>query len=383
MKILEMTTILRGGAGVFVTRLTESLRRRNHHVHVVSTGEVEQLTDWDELLNCLGQIDTTHHQFNFFKREPDIFWAETERLSELLLKEQFDVIHAHAGVPALGASIARKMAGLNIPIIATFHSWSKDRPNWMNVQDTYAFNQCQHVFFDSQAYMAYGSSFGLTSRHEVIYPGLLIDPTPYLDKRQNCRLALLEQLNLPNNVRLISNLAEITERKGQLDLIKSLPLVLEQEDVYLLFIGECRNEHYRNLINQTIDEHKLSEKVRFMGWVDDPYEIVAGTDLFVFPSYSEGLGMAIAEAISLGVPAVFSSIEGMKDIEDILGEYSMGTFEAGNIPDIAEKILQVLRKDASRKSVMMDKGAELIRTAFAFDTTVTKYEKAMYHLVNR
>lgn len=381
MKILEISTFLRGGAGAFLTGLACEFKKRGYDVDVISSGRVGQLIDWKELLKKLNANNISHYTFNFFKRDNEIFWSEVERLAKILDKNNYDVIHSHAGVPVLACYMAQKIIGKDIPIIATFHSWGKNRPSWMNICDTWAFNRCNKVFFDSNEYMKFGKEKGIVADSEVIYPGLLFDRSLYKN-REKLRRKLIETLGIPKNSRIVTNLAEITERKGQIDLIKGLyEISREREDVYVCIVGECRDKSYYNKFMDTINELGLNNKVILPGWIEDPYEIIAASDLFVFPTYSEGLGLAIVEAIVLGIPTIFSSIEGTKDIESILGNTCFGTFHPGNYKKIAQLSLNIFNREYSRLSTQIDTAISTVIDIFDFNKTADKYEEQIINIV--
>lgn len=60
---------------------------------------------------------------------------------------------------------------------------------------------------------------------------------------------------------------------------------------------------------------RLDERVYFTGEMADPFPVLCAADLFVFPSRFEGFGMALAEAMACGLPAVsFDCPEGPRDI---------------------------------------------------------------------
>lgn len=382
MKILEITTFLRGGAGAFLTRLSCEFKRRGHNVEVISSGNVEEIIDWDELLDELIKYEINHHKLNFFKRDNEIFWTEVEKLAQLIKENNYDVIHVHAGVPALACYMAKKMAGKDVPIIATFHSWGKDRPDWMNICDAWAFNRCNKVFFDSNEYMRFGKSKGITTQAEVIYPGLMMDENISEALRHKAREELTKKLNIPSDSVIITNLAEITQRKGQVDLVKALgSICYKREDVYLCLIGESRDKRYYDELMDTIERLGLKGKVFLLGWVEEPHKFIAASDIFVFPTYSEGLGLAIVEAIVLGVPTIFSSVEGTKDIENILGSTCLGTFEPGDFNRISKLVLEILEKDQLIISSRINDGIKKVMDNFDFNNTVNRYEEEMKQVI--
>lgn len=382
MNILEITTFLRGGAGSFLTRLACELKKRGHHVDVISSGKVEGIIDWDEFLDELKEYEINHYTLNFFKRDNEIFWVEVEKLVRLLEENNYDVIHVHAGVPALACHIAKQMLEKNIPVIATFHSWGKNRPDWMNICDAWAFNRCNKVFFDSNEYMRFGESKGIVIESEVIYPGLMLNRNISTISKNQVREELITKLNISGDSVIITNLAEITERKGQIDLVNALKNIYDvREDVYLCLIGESRDKRYYDDLMNTIETLNLKDRVFLLGWVEDPYEIVAASDLFVFPSYSEGLGLAILEATVLGVPTIFSSVEGTKDIENILGSTCLGTFEPGDYKKISQLALEILEKDQFIISSQIDGAIKKARDVFNFNNTVNRYEEEMKQVI--
>jgi glycosyltransferase involved in cell wall biosynthesis len=52
-------------------------------------------------------------------------------------------------------------------------------------------------------------------------------------------------------------------------------------------------------------------RVRFLGWRDDPHRWLGAADLFVLPSLSEGLPVALLEALAVGLPCVATSVGGV------------------------------------------------------------------------
>jgi glycosyltransferase involved in cell wall biosynthesis len=75
----------------------------------------------------------------------------------------------------------------------------------------------------------------------------------------------------------------------------------------LLFVGSINADserlHYEKLA-RFVDESGLKMKVRFTGHLTDIAEALAASDIFVFPSRSEGFGLALAEGFLAGLPCI-------------------------------------------------------------------------------
>ncbi|HEY6972058.1 MAG TPA: glycosyltransferase, partial [Candidatus Angelobacter sp.] len=60
----------------------------------------------------------------------------------------------------------------------------------------------------------------------------------------------------------------------------------------------------RSKLEEQSKSLNLADRVRFAGEVTDPFSLLCAADLFVFSSRFEGFGMALAEAMACGLPAV-------------------------------------------------------------------------------
>ena len=97
--------------------------------------------------------------------------------------------------------------------------------------------------------------------------------------------------------------------------------------------------------------------LRWLGHRDDIGALLAGARLFVHPSRSEGLGMAVVEAMMAGVPVVASRVGG---IPEVVGDDGV-LVEAGCASSLADGIAAALRKPRSSG----DTGRARVRQQFS------------------
>lgn len=91
-------------------------------------------------------------------------------------------------------------------------------------------------------------------------------------------------------------------------------------DVTIAGSGEKENE-----LRQLVEKDNSCDWFHFAGFQSNPYPYVANADLFVCPSYQEGLSTAVTEAVILGVPCISTDVSGAKEILGYNNEYGVVT----------------------------------------------------------
>ena len=100
--------------------------------------------------------------------------------------------------------------------------------------------------------------------------------------------------------------------KGLHELIAAWPTVLKQfPEARLWLVGEGseRDELYERILDQ-----ELRGRVVMPGAFDDVDEVLQAADLFVLPSYEEGMSLALLEAMAAGLPIVATDIPGNRKL---------------------------------------------------------------------
>ena len=104
----------------------------------------------------------------------------------------------------------------------------------------------------------------------------------------------------------------IGERKGVFDLIKAVKIMKDKGYDVLLSIGGNGDTETLNELTTSLD---LSN-VNYVGWISgsDKRMLLHQSDVFVLPSYAEGMPMSILEAMSVGLPIISTTVGGVPDI---------------------------------------------------------------------
>jgi glycosyltransferase involved in cell wall biosynthesis len=103
------------------------------------------------------------------------------------------------------------------------------------------------------------------------------------------------------NIPVIVGLGELTQRKGFDTLIQAFSILRKKRAARLFIIGRGRGMPELEKLVRRMD---LVDDVQFSGFIANPFPYLGRADLFVQASHYEGFGMALLEALSLGIPSV-------------------------------------------------------------------------------
>jgi glycosyltransferase involved in cell wall biosynthesis len=119
---------------------------------------------------------------------------------------------------------------------------------------------------------------------------------------------------IPAEHRLILSASRCIREKGLYELLDAIPQVLmEYPRVSFLFAG-TGPELPR--LRAAVKERGLAAHVRFLGHLqyEELIEVFVSSDIFVLPSYSEGLPNVILQALAAGLPIVATHVGGIPDV---------------------------------------------------------------------
>ncbi len=195
-------------------------------------------------------------------------------------------------------------------------------------------------------------------RCRVIPRGLPPDLRPEIVKPR-------AELGIPETGPILVNVGRQTAQKGQGVLIEALGLLLKERLAHLVIVG--REGDASSALKTQVDEAGLIDRVTFTGYTPDVFHYLSHAAVFVFPSFMEGLGTAVLEAMRFELPVVAFDIPPVREITD--GGRLARLVTPGDAPGLAEALLRALdQDDAGTRAEARD----WVITNFAIDVVVDR-----------
>ncbi len=135
-------------------------------------------------------------------------------------------------------------------------------------------------------------------------------------------------------------MGRITKNKGIADILEAWGIVVRKiPHARIIIIGNSNSKSVENKIERLMTRHGLKENIVRRSWVseEDKRSILTSSKLFVFPSYEEGWGISVMEAVSCGtLPITYDLLA-----YDYLGPKAVKV-PVGNFRLLAERIIHYL-----------------------------------------
>lgn len=187
-----------------------------------------------------------------------------------------------------------------------------------------------------------------------------IDEAKYKHKFQNKR---------KKNINRFIFIGALTNRKNIYELIKIFKkLIFEREAIYLDIVGDGP---IKKRILNFINKNKLDKNIRLIGTVKDPETYLLNCDVFILPSFSEGISRAILESLYFRKPVIAKNIPQNKEV--------IKNDENGWLFDNYEELYLILKKviKMNPKKGIFNSDTTLIPSRFQHKNVKTKWLKLL------
>jgi len=145
----------------------------------------------------------------------------------------------------------------------------------------------------------------------------------------------------------VLTVGDLQPRKNHLGLLNAFEETLRQHPHLphrLVFVG--KETWYSKVLHRAVQRSSIADRVHFTGFVEDPdlLHFYGACDLFVFPSFYEGFGLPILEAMACGRAVACSSATAMPEVANAAGIL----FDPYSVPEMSRAISDVLLDDEMR-----------------------------------
>jgi phosphatidylinositol alpha-1,6-mannosyltransferase len=203
--------------------------------------------------------------------------------------------------------------------------------------------------------------------------------------RQEDQVRAIQRRYRSGNGPLIVFAGRIVEEKGLEDLIRAMPLILEQcPEACTLVVGEGQDRASMKTLSKKIG---LGDCVFFTGWIDPELVPVylAAADVFAGPSrqavdgWIEAQGLAFLEAMAVGTPVVATRSGGI--VDSVVHEKTGLLVEERSPEQVAAAIIR-LNMDQELAKKLKKQGRKFVEDAYSRKACATRFSELFESLIS-
>lgn len=297
---------------------------------------------------------------------PETQWGSAKIFRELIhhfKRSKIDLVHTHKYKDTILAAPAARVCGIS-QVVRTVHGLPEPfrgrRALKMEVYESV--ERAVHRYCIS---MLIGVSSQIENRCRAqrdvrrvirVSNGIDLGTLP----TQMDRLHLREALGINTDTCLIGTVGRLSAVKGLSYLVRAVKILLDQGMKSRLLIvgdGDMRGE-----LQAEVAALGISESVVFLGHREDTEELLQALDIFVLPSLSEGIPMALLEAMAASRPVVASRVGGIPEmIENGVEGYLV---EPTDVNSLVENCRRLIEFPDVRK-IMGEQGRRRVEREFS------------------
>jgi colanic acid/amylovoran biosynthesis glycosyltransferase len=282
------------------------------------------------LTSCVRHPITSAQQF--------AYWLEAMVVADVATKQGSKQLHAHFSTQGCTvAMLAAKMMGINFSLTVhgpdEFYHVSEHQ-----LEKKFAaanFIICISDFAKSQV-MKY-TAFTDWEKLHVNYLG--VDTNTFTPP----------SILTSNSTPVLLCIGRLVSAKGQGILIQAAKILADRSvDFSLQFVGHGPD---RNSLEQFSKHHQLDKKIHFLGKVnhDKIKKLQQHADIFVLPSFAEGIPIVLMEAMACGTPCITTHITGIPEL--FTNDHDGLLVRPGNAIILADALERLINQPDTRNNI--------------------------------
>ncbi len=292
----------------------------------------------------------------------DLDFGLVRRLRAVFSSVRPDIVHVHSRRGAdLFAGFACFAEGL--PAVLTRRVDSPEPASWAR----FKYRPYRAIVAISRAVEAQLTGRAGLDKTRIRRIPSAVNPHEFLPDR-TARARLLAEFTLPEDAFVAAVSAQLIKRKGHDVLLACLPeLVQRHPEFRVVCFGDGPRQRR---LRRRIDALGLGGHVQLAGFRRDLPSLLPGVDVLVHPARREGLGVALLEAMSSGVPVVASAVGGIVDVVE--SEVEGLLVPPDNAADLGAALERVIG-DARLRKRMGIAGRARVQREFSVELMAKRY----------
>ena len=361
LKVLKIITNLNsGGAQKLLKDLVSEYKKSNISIGILVFNCNPKSTHYKEILDSGVLVYLTKKNLN---------WSFENIKLIKTLANKYDVIHCHLFQAQYQTAISKIIYKFKTPILTTEHStFNRRRSKPFNFIERVIYRQfdisiaiSEAVNNNLRAWLGNSVSNIITVYNGINFNdyNMKVDTSKFVD------LSKQEYISLT----MIGRFVNSKNQKMILDAIAILP-----SKYHLTLVGDGENLAFIKSYAKFI---KVSNRVAFEGHIDDVFEVLKKTDIYIQASNWEGFGLSVLEAMLAGKPVISTDVEGLKELVDGFGII----VKNNDYIDLSNKIIELeknamLYNELSKKSICRVKEYDMKQTVSKYISLYKEFDCA-------
>jgi sugar transferase (PEP-CTERM/EpsH1 system associated) len=287
------------------------------------------------------------------------------RLATLLRRTRPHVVHTRNAEPFFYGFAGAKLARVPALVHSEHGRAFDDRPSRFVVQRWMSRHTDAIFAVSGQLKADLVRHVGLPDAAiEVLHNG--VDLSRF-DAPERSRAALRRGWGVPDGTLVVGSVGRLAAVKNYGLLVRAV--ASSGLDVHLVLAGEGPE---RATLTALAESLGIAARVHLLGHCNDVDQVLGALDVFVLPSFSEGMSNTLLEAMAAGLPPIASAVGGNGEIvrNGVDGRLFASDDEAG----LAACLVALCRDDAQR-SRLAAAARERVYAAFDIRRMIERYEQ--------
>ena len=284
------------------------------------------------------------------------------------------VAHAHHYSPFVYGALSR-LAGGGLQVVFTEHGRLSDRgpSSKRRLVNTVLRGLASRVYTVSEDVRRHLIAEGFRPADVgVIYNGIAVGASPTAEERGSVR----RDLGVSDDTIVLATIARLDPVKDLGTLVDAVKALPSSRRVLLIVVGDGDE---RGRLEARVQSAGVQDRVRFLGHRDDARRWLAGSDLYVNSSISEGVSLTILEAMAAGLPVVATRVGGTPEV--VTGD--CGALVPSRDPAALAAAIERLSDDPALRASMRDASRRRVEAHFTLERMVGEYRRVYEELSMR